>query len=113
MTGGGISMTSTIVRRLLVVGAILALPARGYGQEATMSGTITDSTGGVLPGVTVTALHEASGNTFEAVTAERGTYRIAARAGGYPGAAALPAVLAGPRHGVGLLRGQLGGRELQ
>ena len=29
-----------------------------------MTGTITDSTGGILPGVTVTALHEASGNSF-------------------------------------------------
>ena len=61
-----------LVRRLMVIGAIVALPLTGYAQEATITGTVTDSTGGVLPGVTVTALHEASGNTFVGVTDERG-----------------------------------------
>ena len=56
------------VRRLVVIGAIVALPVTGYAQEAAVSGTVTDSTGGVLPGVAVTALHEATGNTFVAVT---------------------------------------------
>src|SRR5262245_65838627 len=68
----GGSMTASVVRRLLVVGAILTLPAAGAAQEATLSGTVTDSTGAVLPGVTVTAVHEASGNTFEGVTDDRG-----------------------------------------
>ncbi len=44
---------------------------------------MTDSTGGVLPGVTVTAVHEATGNTFVGVTDERGVFRIGARIGGY------------------------------
>ncbi|MBI4486238.1 MAG: TonB-dependent receptor, partial [Acidobacteria bacterium] len=42
-----------------------------------------DTTGGALPGVTVRAVHEASGNSFEAVTDERGDYRIPARVGAY------------------------------
>ena len=75
-------MRSSLLRRLIVLGAILALPVTGYGQEAVVSGTVTDTTGGVLPGVTITAVHEASGNTFEAVTDERGIYRIAVRVGG-------------------------------
>ena len=54
----------------LVVGAVLILPVSGFAQEATLSGTVTDTTGGVLPGVTLTAVHEASGNTFEGVTDE-------------------------------------------
>src|SRR5438445_13656479 len=106
-------MTSSIVRRLLVFVAILALPAPGYGQEATMSGTITDSAGGVLPGVTVPALDEASGNTFEAVTDERGTYRIAARAGVYRVTATLPAFSTVSRNGFELLVGQQGVVNLQ
>src|SRR5438876_6807186 len=106
-------MTSTIVRRLLLVGAIVTVPVTGFAQEATVSGTVADSTGGVLPGVTVTALHEASGNTFEAVTDERGTYRIAARAGVYRVTATLPAFSTVSRNGFELLVGRLGVVNLQ
>ena len=61
-------MYSSVVRRLILLGAILALPALAFAQEATLTGTITDSTGAVLPGVTVVAVNEASGNQFESVT---------------------------------------------
>ena len=78
-------MTSNRVGRLLLVGAILTMlpPASGYAQEATLTGTVTDSTGAVLPGVTVRAVNEASGNNFEAVSGGRGEYRIPVRIGGY------------------------------
>jgi hypothetical protein len=46
---------------------MLILPVAAYVQEATFTGTVTDSTGGVLPGVTITAVHTASGNTFTTV----------------------------------------------
>ena len=65
----------------ILLAVILLAPVLTYGQEATISGVITDATGGVLPGVTVTALHTASGNTFLAVTDERGNFRIPARTG--------------------------------
>ena len=61
-------MAVFLVRRLFLLAALLALPCAAYAQEAALAGTITDSTGGVLPGVTVTAVHEATGNRFEAVT---------------------------------------------
>src|SRR6266545_4780682 len=98
-------MIATVLRRLLFVGAIVTLPVTAYAQEATVIGTVTDSTGGVLPGVTVTALHGASGNTFEAVTDERGTYRIAARAGVYRVTAALPGFSTITRSGLEVLVG--------
>ena len=63
--------------------ALLALPILAYAQDATLSGTVKDNTGGVLPGVTVTATNEASGITFVSVTDERGLYRIPVRAGSY------------------------------
>ena len=56
------------ITRLIAVFAIVALPIAAHAQEATLGGTVTDTTGGVLPGVTVTATHPASGNTFVAVT---------------------------------------------
>ena len=80
-----------IILRFLMAAALLALPGLGYAQEATLTGTITDSTGGVLPGVTVTAVHEASGINFETVTDEQGVFRMPARIGSYR----LTATLAG------------------
>ena len=70
--------------RLTLVGVvvvILALPGVGYAQEAILSGVISDSTGAVVPGVAVSAVHQASGNVFEAVTDVRGGYRLSVRTG--------------------------------
>ena len=70
-------MVKVAVRRLmLVLGAALLVPTLASGQEAVLSGTVTDTTGGVLPGVVVTAVHEASGNSFETVTDSAGGYRV-------------------------------------
>ena len=99
-------MTSNALRSLIVIGAILALPVRGYAQEAVVSGTVTDATGGVLPGVTVTALHEASGNLFEAVTDARGAYRIPVRIGVYRVTAQLAGFATVTRTGLEVLVGQ-------
>src|SRR5258705_13813124 len=70
-------------RRLLALVLLLFMPAFAFAQEATVIGTVTDSTGGVLPGVTVRAIHDATGNTFETVTDDRGNFRIPARTGAY------------------------------
>src|SRR5262249_49951753 len=72
------------LKRVVLITAFLTLiPVAGFAQEATLSGTITDSTGGVLPGVTITATHTATGNTFVAVTDEKGGYRIPVRVGAF------------------------------
>jgi hypothetical protein len=71
------------LKRVVAVYAFLFLPALVYAQEATFAGAITDSSGAVLPGVTITAVHEASGNTFAAVTDERGEFRLPVRVGSY------------------------------
>ena len=101
------------VRRFFIVSALLVLPVAGYAQEATINGTVTDPSGGVLPGVTITAVHEASGNTFEAVTGDRGTFRIAARAGNYRVTAVLPGFSTVTRTGLELLVGQQATVNLQ
>jgi hypothetical protein len=93
-------------RRLLGLIAILVLPVFAYAQEATLTGTVTDTTGGVLPGVTVTALHEASGNTFEGITDERGVFQIPLRTGAYRITAQLQGFAVITRSGVELLVGQ-------
>src|SRR5262249_28860238 len=69
---------------LFATGAIVVLmPSAGFAQDSTVNGIVTDSTGAVLPGATVTALNEASGNTFVVVTDERGVYRLSVRTGIY------------------------------
>jgi hypothetical protein len=74
-------MRSGLLVRLLLASTILTLPMMAHAQEAAVSGTITDSSGGVLPGVTVRAVHEATGNVFDTVTDVRGAYRLAVRTG--------------------------------
>src|SRR5207249_6405688 len=75
---------------LVAIGAILMLPICGHAQESTVGGTVTDPSGAVIPGVTVTATHTESGNKFEAVTDERGGYRLLVRIGNYRITAELP-----------------------
>ncbi len=94
------------MRRVLFALLMLAIPIAAFAQEAVLTGTISDSTGGVLPGVTVTAVHAASGNKFLAVTDERGIYRIPARVGAYQLAAELQGFSTAQRTGVELLVGQ-------
>src|SRR3989442_1294640 len=95
-----------IIRRLILLGAMLALPAMAFAQDAVLTGTITDSTGAVLPGVTVAAVNEASGNNYEAVTDARGVYRVPVRVGSYKITAQLAGFGNVTRTGVGLLVGQ-------
>ena len=100
-------MTAHLVRRVLLICALLALPAIGYAQEAVLTGTVTDSTGGVLPGVTVTAVHEATGNTFVGVTDGGGVFRIPARIGVFRVTAELTGFNTMTRTGVTLQVGQV------
>ena len=68
---------------ILILLSCLALPAAVFAQEATISGTVKDSTAGVLPGVAVRAVHEATGTQFDGFTDERGNFRIPVRIGVY------------------------------
>jgi hypothetical protein len=101
------------IRWLVLILGLLALPAAGYAQDAVLTGTVTDSTGGVLPGVTVTAVNEATGNTFVGVTDGTGSYRIPARVGAYRITAELSGFTTVQRTGVQLLVGQTIGVDLQ
>jgi carboxypeptidase family protein len=73
----------SVLGSLLAIGMIVALPVVGYAQDSIMTGTVTDSSGSVVPGVTVTATNIESGNTFVAVSDERGNFRLAVRIGNY------------------------------
>src|SRR5688572_25364021 len=92
---------------LLFVMAAMLFPSSGYAQqEAVLSGTVSDTTGGVLPGVVVRAIHDATGNTFESVTDGQGGYRIPVRVGTYRVIAELAGFNGVTQTGLEVLVGQ-------
>src|SRR5258707_232561 len=95
-----------MLRYLVIVCAMVTLPVVALAQEASISGTVTDATGGVLPGVVVRAVHEASGNSFEAVTDATGVFRLPVRIGVYRIAAELAGFAPVTRTGLQVLVGQ-------
>src|SRR5262245_14048576 len=97
----------------LVVVGMLVLPVTGYAQDATLNGTVTDSTGGVLPGVTITATNEETGNTFVATTDGSGEFRVPVRIGVYRLTAELQGFTTVTRTGVQIQVGQLATMTLQ
>ncbi len=96
--------------RWLVVSALfvlpLLIPVTAFAQEAAIAGTITDATGGVLPGVVVRAVNEANGNSFETVTDSTGKYVITVRIGDYRVAAELAGFASVERRGLQVQVGQ-------
>ena len=92
--------------RSLVLVAALLTPISVFAQEAVISGTVADATGGVLPGVVIRAVNQASGNSFEAVTDGSGAFRIPLRVGVYEITADLAGFTTVTRRGLELLVGQ-------
>ncbi len=73
--------TALLVCALLFV----AIPAFAQGgASASIVGTVTDTSGGVLPGADVVAVHNATRGEFRAVTSDQGSFTIpAVNAGTY------------------------------
>src|SRR2546427_8022723 len=69
------------MRKLLVVVGLLCfvLFAHAFAQtsNATVGGTVSDATGALIPGVSVTATNTATGIVTTVVTNERGAYQFA------------------------------------
>ena len=62
----------------MMIAGVLALPATALAQTGAISGQVTDETGGVLPGVTVTATSPAAIDTRTTVTGSAGLYTLEA-----------------------------------
>ncbi|MGE0449280.1 MAG: carboxypeptidase regulatory-like domain-containing protein [Vicinamibacterales bacterium] len=85
-------MGNARARWLIVLLCALLWPsASAYAQEATITGVVKDTSGGVLPGVTVTATHNDTGNVFVAFTDNVGAFRMPVRTGAFEVAFELPA----------------------
>jgi len=95
-----------LVRLVCLTVAMFALPLSAFAQDATLSGTVKDNTGGVLPGVTVTAVNQDSGISFQSVSDEHGLYRMPVRAGTFKITAELSGFTTQTRMGVEMLLGK-------
>lgn len=91
----------------------LGSPA-AMAQEASLSGIVTDSTDAVLPGVTISATHTATGNAYTAVSDAEGRYRLPTlRSGVYRVAAELAGFTTVTIDNLELLVGQQATRNVR
>ena len=91
---------------LALIGTLFAAAPSVYAQDTLLTGIVRDNTGGVLPGVTVTATHEAAGTTFVGVTDENGRIAFRSAPGVYRITAELPGSPQSSRPGVEMLVGR-------
>jgi carboxypeptidase family protein/TonB-dependent receptor-like protein len=99
-------MNAGLKRVVFAAAALLLGATSAFAQQATISGTVTDSSGGVLPGVTITVVHEETGNTFEGLTDAQGQFRIPVRVGAHRLTASLAGFQTVTRTGLQLLLNQ-------
>src|SRR5262245_17629789 len=73
---------SRYVQRLLALALLVcvsSIPAFGQGSATTsLSGTVTDNGGGVIPGATVVVKNDATGVAYETITTESGAFNVPA-----------------------------------
>ena len=73
--------------RLVIAVALVALvcgaPVRAQGQAGKISGVVRDTTGAVIPGVTVTATNRASNDSETTTTGNDGSYSLSVAPGAY------------------------------
>src|SRR5207237_9689697 len=101
------TMSRSPVIIAMALAAIVAVARTASAQDTVITGTITDSSDAVLPGVTVTAQHADTGNTFSGVTEGSGVYHIGpVRPGVYTATAELPGFGSMRRENIELLAGQ-------
>jgi hypothetical protein len=75
MTGmGGRPLGAALLALALL--AVLALPAAAQERFSGLTGTVTDASGAVLPGVTVSITNKQTGKVFTAVSGPDGVYRV-------------------------------------
>jgi hypothetical protein len=62
--------------RLMLAALLLAAVALGQTGQGTLTGTVTDPTGAIIPGVNIVINNENTGFNYAAQTNEEGLYRV-------------------------------------
>jgi outer membrane receptor protein involved in Fe transport len=81
MSGAAVRFRRSVLLPWLIAflcAIVSSSPAFGQIASSSLSGVITDDTGGALPGATVTITNRANGVTQTAVTGSEGRYRVVA-----------------------------------
>jgi hypothetical protein len=91
----------TVLRSSLFVCLVLVTQATAQTSNATLGGTVSDATGALIPGVSISATNTATGIVSTAVTNEAGAYQFASlQTGTYTVTAELPGFQTQTRSGV-------------
>ena len=69
-------MRSSRYTSFLLASLLTAFPAMAQIGTSTMTGRVTDATGAVVPGATVTVVQPSTNFTFNTTTNEDGLYRV-------------------------------------
>ncbi len=72
-------MKHKAMRLVLALSVMLGLSATAFaqgGSTSSISGVVVDSTGGVVPGATITVKNDATNATFEAVSNSNGSFTV-------------------------------------
>jgi len=86
---------------------LIAIPLRVDAQEVSLAGAVIDTTDARLPGVSITALHVDTGNTFVGISDPSGQYQISGlRTGIYKMTAELQGFRSVTQENIELLVGQ-------
>jgi hypothetical protein len=93
---------------LMVIGLTIAAgQALSAQTTANISGTVTDETGGVLPGATISVTNAGTGISREAITDDQGRYRVTnLNIGTYDVTADMPGFQVRERRGIALTIGR-------
>jgi Carboxypeptidase regulatory-like domain len=84
-------MRKPFVLAVALLFVLTAIPAYAQTTNATLGGTVTDSTGALIPGVSITATNTQTGIVSKLVTNEAGAYQFASlQTGTYNVRAELP-----------------------
>jgi hypothetical protein len=101
-------MLRGLVAFLLVLSLASLAGAQGQAINGTIEGTVTDESGGVLPGVLVTVTNVDTGDTRSVITNDGGVYRaLLLPLGGYRVTAELQGFKKHDQTGISLSAGQV------
>jgi hypothetical protein len=97
------SVYRVLQRACLTMSVTWLMAGTAWAQQGQINGVVTDSSGGVLPGVTVTAIESQTGISRDAVTGANGRYSfVSIRPTSYEIRATLPGFKAVQRTGITL-----------